>query len=301
MSTRFVIHIPATTANLGSGFDCLGLALDLHNTIEVEDAPQLELFIRGEGDTTLPRTAANRVVKAMQRLCDEIGKPLPPVRLCMNNLIPLARGLGSSSAAAVGGLVAANRLHGNPLGPEQLLALAVELEGHPDNVAPALLGGMCVVNMTEGRSVAVSFAWPAQLQVVVYVPDASLSTAKARGVLPNMITRGDAVFNVGRAALWVAAIAQQRYDLIQLATQDRLHQPYRASLVRGFDAICAAAVRAGALGAFLSGAGSSMAAIVMGNADAVADAMRQTAQGAGQPGRAVVLNGSPHGVRIELA
>lgn len=301
MLARFNVHIPATTANLGSGFDCLGLALDLDNSIAVSDAAELQIDIEGEGAASLPRTAANRVVKAMQRVCDEIGKSLPPLHVAMVNRIPLARGLGSSSAAAVGGLVAANRVHGDPLTVEQLLALAVELEGHPDNVAPALYGGMCVVNQTDGKPLAVKLDWPSVLQIVVYVPDAPLATARARAALPASVPREDAVFNVGRSALWVAAIANQRYDLIRLATQDRLHQPYRAPLVRGFDTILDAAMAAGALGAFLSGAGSSMAAIAEGNAQAIAGAMQQAAHAAGQPGCVLVLNGNRNGVRIEAA
>ena len=297
----FTIRVPATTANLGSGFDCLGLALGLYNTIQVARAQALELIVEGEGAASLPRHAGNRVAQAMQRACEAIGKPLPPLRLRMRNAIPLARGLGSSAAAAVGGILAANHWYGDPLSPGDLLRLATDLEGHPDNVAPALLGGLCVVTVDEGRPLAVKIEWPPALRCVVFVPDAPLSTAKARAVLPATLTRADAVFNVGRAALWVAALTQSRYELLRLATQDRIHQPYRSKLIAGFDDVVAAALQAGARGAFLSGAGSSIAAVADANHAQIAGAMRRTAQAAGLPGTVLVLDGERSGARIDDA
>jgi homoserine kinase len=295
----FTIRVPATTANLGSGYDCLGLALGLYNTIQVESAQALELIVEGEGAATLPRHAGNRVVQAMQRACDAIGKPMPAVRLRMRNNIPLARGLGSSAAAAVGGILAANRWFGDPLSPVELLRLANDLEGHPDNVAPALLGGLCVVTVEDGRPLAVKIDWPSVLRCVIFAPDAPLSTARARAVLPAMLSRADAVFNIGRAALWVAALTQSRYDLLRLATQDRIHQPYRSKLIAGFDEIVAAALQAGARGAFLSGAGSSIAALVDSAHAPIADAMRRAARAAGLPGTVLVLDGECGGARID--
>ena len=297
----FTIRVPATTANLGSGFDCLGLALGLYNTIQVVRAQAFELIVEGEGAASLPRHAGNRVAQAMQRACESIGQPLPPLRLRMRNAIPLARGLGSSAAAAVGGILAANHWYGDPLSPGDLLRLATDLEGHPDNVAPALLGGLCVVAVDEGRPVAVKIEWPPALRCVVFVPDAPLSTAKARAVLPATLTRADAVFNVGRAALWVAALTQSRYELLRLATQDRIHQPYRSKLIAGFDDVVAAALQAGARGGFLSGAGSSIAAVADSAHAQIADAMRRAAQAAGLPGTVHVLDGERSGARIDDA
>ena len=297
----FTIRVPATTANLGSGFDCLGLALGLYNTIQVARAQALELIVEGEGAANLPRHAGNRVAQAMQRACEAIGKPVPPLRLRMRNAIPLARGLGSSAAAAVGGILAANHWYGDPLSPADLLRLATDLEGHPDNVAPALLGGLCVVIVDEGRPLAVKIEWPPALRCIVFVPDAPLSTTKARAVLPATLTRADAVFNVGRAALWVAALTQTRYELLRLATQDRLHQPYRSKLIAGFDEVVAAALQAGARGAFLSGAGSSIAAVADRAHAQIAGAMRRAAQSAGLPGTVLVLDGERSGARIDDA
>jgi homoserine kinase len=297
----FTIRVPATTANLGSGFDCLGLALGLYNTIQVARAQALELVVEGEGAASLPRHSGNRVAQALQRACDAIGKPLPPLRLRMHNAIPLARGLGSSAAAAVGGILAANHWYGDPLPPADLLRLATELEGHPDNVAPALLGGLCVVAIDEGRPFAVKIDWPPALRCVIFVPDAPLSTANARAVLPATLTRADAVFNIGRAALWVAALTQSRYELLRLATQDRIHQPYRSKLIGGFDELVAAALQVGARGAFLSGAGSSIAAVADGAHAQIADAMRRAARAASLPGTVLELDGERSGARIDDA
>jgi homoserine kinase len=298
LSKAFTVQVPATTANLGAGFDCLGLALGLYNTVQVEPSSALTLTIEGDGAATLPRDATNRVVRAMQLACDALGQPLPMVRLRMTNHVPLARGLGSSAAAAVGGLLAANHFYNDALSSDELLKLAVELEGHPDNVAPALLGGLCVVNMDGETPIAIKVAWPASLRCIVYVPDTPLPTAKARAVVPKEFSRADAVFNVGRAALFVAGITQGRFEALRLATQDRIHQPYRAPLITGFDAIVAAALQAGARGAFLSGAGSSIAALADAAYDDIATAMQRAADDAGQRGHSLILEGESQGARI---
>lgn len=298
MPTSFTLQVPATTANLGAGFDCLGLALDLYNFIRVEPARALRVSIAGEGADTLARTANNRVVRAMQLACEALGKPLPQVSLHMTNHIPLARGLGSSAAAAVGGLVAANLYHDEPLSRDDLLALAAQIEGHPDNIAPALLGGFCVATTADSKPAVLNLSFPESLRVIVFVPDVPLRTKQARAVLPARVPRADAVFNVGRAALWVAALVQQRFDLLALATEDRLHQPYRFDLIRGSRGMIAAALGAGARGAFISGAGSSVAALADHGCAEVADAMQHAAHDAGQRGRVLQLRADPHGARI---
>ena len=300
MPDSFIVHVPATTANLGAGFDCLGLALDLRNSIAVEvGGAGLQIEIEGEGADSLPRDASNRVVVAMERVFALTQRARPPLRLRMTNRIPLARGLGSSAAAAVGGLLAANALCGGALSQETLLQLATELEGHPDNVAPALMGGLCVVAMDDGKPIAIRFDTPPTLRCVLFVPDEPLPTAQARAVLPASVPHKDAAFNASRAALWIAAITQQRLNLLRLATQDRLHQPYRAPLVRGFEAIVAAANEAGALGAFLSGAGSSIAALCEDGAERIAEAMGAAAQQAGSAGRMMVVGVSARGASVQ--
>jgi homoserine kinase len=301
LSRAFTVRVPATTANLGAGFDCLGLALELYNSILVEPAQALEIHITGEGAGTLPLDGNNRIVKAMQRACAALRRPVPSVRLHMQNSIPLARGLGSSASVNVAGLMIANHIYGTRLSPSDLLYLANQLEGHPDNVAPALLGGMVVAAVDEGKPHAVKIPWPEVLRCVIYAPDASLSTAKARAVLPPTVSRADAIFNAGRAALWVAALTQGRYDLLRLATQDHLHQPYRKALIAGFDSILSSALTAGAYGAFLSGAGSSLAAIADGSAEAVAAAMQSAAKTAGHRGRVFILAANRDGAMLESA
>lgn len=299
MPSAFTLKIPASSANLGAGFDCLGLALELYNLIQVEPAPQLTVAIEGEGAHTLARDPRNRVVRAMQLACDALGKPLPSVRLHMRNDIPLARGLGSSAAAVIGGLLISHYWYDAALSECALLKLANQLEGHLDNIAPALLGGLCVVSLDGDKPVALKVPWPDRLRCIVFVPDAPLATTHARDVLPRWVSRADAVFNLGRAALWVAALTQERFDLLALATQDRLHQPYRAKLVKGFNPIVRAALDAGARGAFLSGAGSSIAALADSAHTQIADAMRQAATRAGQRGRVLQLGCDQRGARLD--
>lgn len=261
------LAVPATTANLGSGYDCLGLALGMYNYLEMVPAEIWKLTVRGEGGETLPRDRTNLVWQSMCRLWEETGTQIPAVDIIMENNIPLARGLGSSAAVIVGGLTAANHWAGNPLAQDELLKLAVELEGHPDNVAPALLGGLCVSVMEEGRPVALNLDIPQSLRLVVCIPEYTLETEKARRVLPVKVTHQDAVFNLSRGALMVGALARGRLDLLGLASQDRLHQAYRKKLIPGFDDVVAAALGAGAIAGMLSGAGPTMLALSTDDSD----------------------------------
>ncbi|MGI6365135.1 MAG: homoserine kinase [Bacillota bacterium] len=293
------LAVPATTANLGPGYDCLGLALNLFNYLELEPADSWELVIRGEGAETLPRDKTNLVWRSMERLWQEVGASAPEVKITMENGIPLGRGLGSSAAAIVGGLSLANHWAGNPLGQGELLQLAAELEGHPDNVAPALLGGLCVSVMEAGRAVALNLNLPQHLSLVACIPDFSLSTQAARAVLPETVPHGDAVFNLSRTALLLAALARDRLDLVELACQDRLHQDHRKKLIPGFDAVVAAALEAGALACTLSGAGPTMLAFVSADTDGgeVGRAMAAAFGSRGVAARSVILNPDLQGVR----
>jgi homoserine kinase len=274
LNAPFVVRVPATSANLGPGFDALGLALDLHNTVRVEPADQVEVAIAGEGEGTLSTGPDNLVYRSLARLATRLGRSAPAVRLRCENRIPLARGLGSSSAAIVAGLVAGNRLLGGELDADALLALAVEIEGHPDNVTPALLGGVrvCVQGADGVVQAAVRPARP--LQAVLFVPDQPMATEEARGLLPPQVSRADAVFNLGRTALLVAALVGGEYALLREATRDRLHQPARAELFSAMPRFFEAALEAGALGACLSGAGSTLLALVEGSDAAGAEAVR---------------------------
>lgn len=298
------VRVPATSANLGPGFDCLGVALALYNRVELRvlaagDAPRVE--VEGEGAGVLERGPGNLAYRAALRLFERAGAPAPVMGLRLRNEIPVSRGLGSSSSAIVGGLVAANALLEGPLDRAALLDLAVEIEGHPDNVAPALLGGFQVCAAGEGRTLHAALPYPAGLRAVVCIPDRAVSTDAARRALPEAYSRADAVFNAGRAGLLTAALATGRLDLLGEAMQDRLHQPYRAPLVPGFAAALEAAYAAGALGACLSGSGSTMLAFVTGAAARVGEAMTAAVRAAGAAARWLELEVDPAGAVVESA
>jgi len=304
-SLSISVRIPATSANLGPGFDALGLALDLFNTLALTAADADSLAVKGEGaaeldgaTTTIAHDAAHRVLRALD--CDVLG-----VHLQMNNAIPLARGLGSSSAAIVGGMLAANEwaraAHDKALSPRALLDMATTIEGHPDNVAPALMGGLVAAACEQvGDHLSVAAVrvpmktWP---QFAVWIPDAELSTHKARGVLAPDVSRADAIYNLSRSALLVAALAAGDFAALGEALKDRLHQAQRAPLVPGFDTITSAATHAGALGATLSGAGPTILAWIAPGADAenVRASIETAALNSRVAGRALVLKPSETG------
>lgn len=257
------VRVPASSANLGPGFDALGMALGLYNEIEVElTGTGLALEVEGEGAEKLHSLGErNLVVRSVTETLAGLGLPVDGVRVRMVNRIPLSRGLGSSSAAAMGGVAAAVALAGTALSPEELLALALPFEGHPDNITAALLGGLTVSTVVEGKVRCMKLPVPDGLQAIAVIPEFHLSTAKARRALPHTVPRADAVFNVGRVALLLAAMQSGRLDLLREATRDRLHQPYRAPLVPGMEEVLVEGERAGALACFLSGAGPTLLAL----------------------------------------
>lgn len=263
------VRVPATSANLGPGFDALGIALQLYSFVSVETSPDGEnqIIMQGEGSEYGNIAIEDNIAwQAIQQLARRLESTFPPLRLTLQNSIPLARGLGSSAAARVGALAAANlwleragKMH---LNRQQLLELATELEGHPDNVAPALLGGMTASVCHDGKvlsSTVMAKSWP---RFMVFIPDTELETKAARDVLPQQVSRQDAVYNVSRLGLLVAALGsgvwQENPQLLKIALQDKLHQPYRAPLMPAFDAVMDAALENGALGVTLSGAGPSI-------------------------------------------
>jgi homoserine kinase len=297
---RVRVRVPATSANLGPGFDALGLALALHNEVVAEAAAEVMVSIEGEGRGRLDEGAKNLVARAVALAHEVAGRPFHGARLRCINRIPLSRGLGSSAAAWVGGLLAANALMGGPLDREAVLTAAARAEGHPDNVAAALLGGLTVSCADGGRVTAVGLPAPREVEWVVLLPETESSTREARAVLPDTVSRSDAVFNVQRVSLLLAALATGRVDLLGQAMQDRLHQPYRQRLFPWMEAIAAAGRRAGGLGCVLSGAGPSMlAAVRPHDGRAVAEAMERALRDAGIAGRAMVLPVDPVGATWE--
>lgn len=254
---KVLVRVPATSANLGPGFDALGIALSLDNRFEAEESDALEL----SGCEDAYRGEDNLFVRAYKRALAELGESFRGLRVRFASEVPVARGLGSSSTCIVGGLLAADSLHGGRLGRARLLDLAAELEGHPDNVAPALLGGFVSAVLDGGKVVASRFAVDESLKFHALVPPFELATSKARAALPKELPFKDAVFNVGRAALVVAAFASRDYAALAIACKDRLHEVYRSPLIPGFDEIIRAVKGAGATAAFLSGAGPTILAI----------------------------------------
>ncbi|MFZ5823251.1 MAG: homoserine kinase [Bacillota bacterium] len=303
------VSVPATSANLGPGFDTLGVALDIRNIIEMDETGILDVVIEveGAGGGTLENPEHNMVYLAAMKVFERLGYKPNGLHIREQVKIPVARGMGSSAAAIVGGLVAANalaeRMTRRPgLTREQLLEMAVAIEGHPDNVTPAMVGGFTVSCMDEERGpLHVRFDPPRGLQAVIVMPEVPISgkkTEKSRGVLPTEVTLKDAVYNLNRTALLVAALAQGRTDLLSVATQDRLHQPYRASLVPGLRAVFQAALDAGARGVALSGAGPSVLAFVEDDAEPVARAMEGAFQWAGSEATVLVAGLSREGVQL---
>jgi len=291
------VKVPATTANLGSGCDCLSLALALYNTVTLGlSGAGLAISVYGEGEGQIPADGSNLVWQAVKRLWRKCGFAMPPgIALTLENEIPVGAGLGSSAAAIVGGLMAANAIAGDRFSAQDILTLATGLEGHPDNVAAALFGGLTVVVSEENRLRWLKIPVDPALAAVIAVPDLRISTQDARRILPADCRREDAVYNVGRAALLVGAVASRRYELLVTAMQDRLYQPYRASLVPGLDKVMEAAVEAGAFGAALSGAGPAVVAITGGNTEAVGAAMAGAFRNAGVNARVFTLGVDNHG------
>ncbi|WP_104991763.1 homoserine kinase [Deinococcus sp. NW-56] len=256
--TPFTVRAPASSANLGPGFDSLGLSLPLFTTLTVTPQAVTEVMPLGPELAGTPADESNYVYQAMLLAARQAACDLPPARIEIQTEVPLARGLGSSAAALVAGIVAGNELLGRPLNGAEVLDLAAYEEGHPDNVAPALLGGIVVATLDKLGTHHVRLDPPPHLGVTVLIPDFELSTSKARGVLPGEYSRADAVHALSHAALLAAALAQGRLELLPHAVQDRLHQSWRAPLVPGLSDILEGATGHGALGAALSGAGPTV-------------------------------------------
>ncbi len=276
MSRIATVRVPATSANLGPGYDCAGLALSLVDTLEAQllDDGELQIEISGEGAETVPRDDSHLVVRAMARGFAEGDAQIPGLRLTCNNVIPHGRGLGSSSAAIVGGLVLARELMPGGhtiLTPERLVSLATEIDGHPDNVAPAVLGGLTVAWTRDGQGQAVRIPPSPRLQPVVAIPTEPLATARARELLPATVSHSDAAANAARAALLVPAMTTH-LELLLEATSDLLHQDYRRFAYPQSYALVMA-LRAAGIPAMISGAGPTVIALGVSDTDHDGDAV----------------------------
>ncbi|HXX94955.1 MAG TPA: homoserine kinase [Planctomycetota bacterium] len=299
------VTVPASVGNTGSALDALGTALELRNEVVADTDCPGELSLKGEGKELLQKGQPNLVQEAMRRFEQATGKKVPPHGLTLVNHIPFGRGLGSSAAALVGGLLAADALTGAGLSRMQLLQLAVPMEGHPDNAAPAIYGGAVLAVENEGRvggpMTVVPLRIPSGWKAALFIPEfVVVSTREARSLLPREVPLADAVHNHSRSALLVAAIALERPELLRVAMQDRLHQPHRRKLFPPMESLIEAALSGGAWGACLAGAGPSILAIASEpKAQGAAQAMKDAAHGQKVPGRALVLDFAPAGARVE--
>ena len=271
---KISVKVPATTANIGPGFDCLGMALPIYNTVTIEETvlpgTGVEINIIAESDLIdemslehVPMDENSLVYKAVELLYNSIGQTPSELKINIHSNIPIARGLGSSASVIVGAIVAANELLGRPADEAALLSIACELEGHPDNVTPAIVGGLVISSQEEDGSVVYrKLDWPQEWAITVCVPDFELSTDIARSVLPKEVPMKDAIFNLQRMAMFVEAVHTKDSELMKLALKDRLHQPYRTKLIQGLEKINENLKHVeNVLGCVISGAGSSIIVI----------------------------------------
>lgn len=294
------ITIPASTSNLGASFDTCGLALALYLRVTVEErASGFEVALSGEGADRMPRDESNLILRVARSVGDLRGNKIDGARLLVNSQVPLARGLGSSSAAIIAGLSVYEVLSGERLTDEELFSYALRFEDHGDNLAPSLLGGLvvaCVVERTgQGRSlVTVKRAWPEEVRIVLCIPEFEMGTTQMRGVLPREVTLTDAVFNIQRAALLQALISERRFDLFSEALRDRLHQPHRVPHGSGLGDVLRMNDQTrdhpGLLGVAVSGAGSTMIAFATENFSRIAAEMSQRLAAAGARSRTIEVD-----------
>ncbi len=285
---KITVKAPASSANLGPGFDALGIAVDIWDTVTVDTAK----------DGRRQEQGALRLVRqGIVAAFEGIGEP-PALTIDSDSAIPLARGLGASASLRAAGLLLGNALLDGVHDSESLLMLGTKLEGHPDNMAPCLLGGLQVSVKLENTILHVESKLPDDLQIVVFVPDFEMPTQESRRKLPKELSREDTVYNVGRAAMLVAALAAGRYDLLDESTQDRIHQPARSQIFKGLVPIMTAAKDAGAAASYLSGGGSTVAAFVQSSEERVARLMTQAALANGFSGRSIITKPTPQGAHL---
>lgn len=302
MKPLLTLRVPATSANLGSGFDTLGMAVSLYNVFSVTEllpSGEYRIDAHGEGSRELSDPKANLVVGAYEQACGMWGVEAPGFAMWCHNVIPLCRGLGSSSSAVVAGVLMADRLTESGKSESELLRAMTKIEGHPDNVAPCFLGGM-VVSCWDGEEIRYIRlpSLPPEVLCVVAVPNERVKTSDARKALPHEVPFGDAVFNVGRAALLTAAWASGRWDCLKWGMQDKLHQPYRSKLFSGGDVIFSRVeALPEALSVAISGSGASVIAFVQGKPQRVAETMCSTFTEYGVRSQFFVLDGSADGAK----
>lgn len=296
-----IVKVPASTANLGPGFDSLGMALELYEWIAMSPAAQTIVHLHGDEMKELPTGKENLLYQVACQVFERAGLEAPELEISVYSEIPLTRGLGSSASAIIGALAAANALLADPLPEEELFRMACAMEHHPDNVGASLFGGIVVAYWDGEEAQHIRVEPEERLEAIVAIPEFELSTEKARGVLPETLPMRDAVYNIGHSNLLVAAFCSGRYELIRSAMKDALHQPYRAALIPGMEEVLAGADRHGALGAALSGAGPTLIALADSGEDRVEELTGFLSATMGKHGIAVSirrLRPSREGVRV---
>ncbi|MGI6065026.1 MAG: homoserine kinase [Bacillota bacterium] len=269
------VRVPATSANLGPGYDTMGMAFNLYNYVTMEESgTDLSILVQGEGKGDVPLNDDNIVFQAACQVFQEVDYHPKGLKILLENNIPVARGLGSSASIIVGGLMAANIISGEKLDREHLLQLAIKMEGHPDNVAPAFLGGVVVTAGMNEQLKYMKIEPPLGLNAVAAIPDFPLATKTAREAVPKDVSLSDAVFNIGHASLLVAALMKSDFNLLGKVMEDKIHQKYRAPLIPGMEKVFAAAKKAGAISVTLSGAGPTLIAFTLGKEKQIAQAMK---------------------------
>ncbi|MCK5594610.1 homoserine kinase [bacterium] len=269
------VKVPATTANLGAGFDTLALALDLYNYVTIELDTKTHIEVENEGRDSLPLDEKNIVYIAAKAVFDMAEVKMDGLKIKLVNNIPLARGLGSSAAARVGGAMGANYLLGNRFSKDEIMSLTADLEGHPDNVTPALFGGLTISYVDKEELKYFKISPSVELKIVVVIPQFEVSTSRAREILPSEVSREDAVFNISRACLLVSSLLTGQLEHIGAGMQDMLHQSYRKKLVPGIDDVFEDAMKSGARGVALSGAGPSITAFTTEGFEKIGNSMQQ--------------------------
>jgi homoserine kinase len=289
------IQVPATSANLGPGFDCMALALDLWNDVILDSAEgEVRVSIEGEGARSLPKDGKNRIAQAAVQVLQKAGADGLGFSIECTNRIPVSSGMGSSAAAAVGGLIAANDAIGSPYSRQNLIQLSLPLEVHADNAVAAFVGGLVILSAEDGRILWRRYELPS-MQVCVVVPDRHLSTVESRSILPEKIDHRDAVFNIGKALLAADALRNADYRLLSEVMQDRLHQPYRLARLPGVEDLIQAAKQAGAAAAVLSGAGPGVIAFADSGLEEIQNAMLGAARERKLAARGFILHVSNTG------
>ncbi len=296
----FKIKVPASTANLGSGFDVVGMAISIYNEMEldIDRSASLTINIEGEGANELPCDESNLVYQGIAEVFKRADEEIPGLKLNLHNNIPLESGLGSSASAIIGGLVLGNRLLRNRYSSKQILSLAADLEGHADNVSAALFGGLTLCSYNGNDLVCNVRRIPQDLHAVIVIPDYRVPTENARRVLPETVNLEDAIFNSGRTALLVSALTTGNYELLRVAMEDRLHQPYRFHLLPGMKEAINHVYDADAFGAAISGSGPALICFAWEDLESIGKAASEAFNNAGYSSKIVFTQPSVNGVII---